>query len=155
MSSSSSDSDSDEEMRARLLDAVICPKSFKSTESKIKKAQDAKIKVGPYEDIELSRMEYKRVGEILAKYTDDFFEFREPKSKTNKRLEAQENIFRFCPNHRIGMACSKSVFYKKKTLKVTLINPDPEIPKSQFGSLVFFCSQPNSGPSGIHVQLFK
>lgn len=101
MSSSSSDSDSDEEMRARLLDAVICPKSFKSTETKIKKAQDAKIKVGPYEDIELSRMEYKRVGEILAKYTDDFFEFREPKSKTNKRLEAQENIFRFCPNHRI------------------------------------------------------
>ena len=103
MSSSSSDSDSsDDEMRARLLDAVVCPKALKATENKIKKAEAAKIKVGPYEDIELSRMEYRKVGEILAQFTENYFEFREPKSKTNKRLEAQENLFLLCPNHRIG-----------------------------------------------------
>ena len=89
-------------MRARLLDAVVCPKALKATENKIKKAEAAKIKVGPYEDIELSRMEYRKVGEILAQFTENYFEFREPKSKTNKRLEAQENLFLLCPNHRIG-----------------------------------------------------
>ena len=71
------------------------------------------VTVGPYKDIELSKLQFERLIEILNKFTEKTFDFREPKNKTNKRLADQQRIFEECPNHRLGMA----QFIKSKNKK--------------------------------------
>ena len=60
------------------------------------------IKVGPYEDIELSPQQYKRLADLLQELSEKTFDFREPKKKTNKRLAAQDKLFDECPSLRMS-----------------------------------------------------
>jgi hypothetical protein len=103
MSSSGSDSsDSDDEMRSRILASCVTAEMIKETEKKVQKVAKELIKVGPYLDIEISEFQYRTLLKILDDYTEKFFEFREPKKKTNKRLEEQESLFNECPSHKLS-----------------------------------------------------
>ena len=60
----------------------------------------------PSPDIELSKLQFNRLVKMLNDFTEQTFEFREPKKKTNKRLADQERIFDECSNHRLGKSRS-------------------------------------------------
>ncbi|CBY12195.1 unnamed protein product [Oikopleura dioica] len=133
-SSSSSDSDSDDEMRARLLAACVSAEMIKESSKKMSKIKDKIIKVGPYEDIELSPQQYKRVAELLQELSDLTFDFREPKKKTNKRLLEQERIFDECPSLRMSKFSFGALINlvdepsrKKKRKKITKEQEDEKL----------------------------
>lgn len=99
--SSSDSSESDDEMRSRLLAVCVTTDMIKESNKKMSKIKDDLIKVGPYEDIELSKKQYQMLGKLIMQLSEDSFEFKEPKKKTNKRLADQERIFEECPNLRL------------------------------------------------------
>jgi len=131
-SSSSSDSDSDDEMRSRLLAACVSAEMIKESSKIMSKIKEKIIKVGPYEDIELSPQQYKRIGELLQELSEQTFDFREPKKKTNKRLLEQDRMFNECPSLRMistGALISlvEEPSRKKKRKKITKDEEDEKM----------------------------
>ena len=104
--SSSSSSESDDEMRSKILASCVTAQMVKATAKKVDLVKQQMIKVGPYNDIELSKLQLAKLILILDHYTEETFHFREPKKRTNQRLADQERIFEECANHKM----SKSTF---------------------------------------------
>ena len=77
MSSSSSDTDSsDDEMRKRLLESVTTVEKLQNDSTKEGKIKQELIKVGPYNDIELSKQQIQLLINILNRYTENLMDFR-------------------------------------------------------------------------------
>merc|ERR1711962_1651146 len=88
MSSSDSSDSSDDEMRKRLMETVVTAKTIaKEVKNEKSREKSSLIKVGPYGDIELSRQQIDLLIKMIEQFTDNTIEFREPKKKTNARLE--------------------------------------------------------------------
>merc|ERR1711935_540539 len=102
MSSDSSSSD-DDEMRKRLMETVVTASAIQKEVrvEKKRKEETNLVKVGFFKDIELSKRQIELLARMLAEFTDMSLEFREPKKKTNKRLEMASIERLSVANHRL------------------------------------------------------
>merc|ERR1711892_1560684 len=100
---SDSSSSDDYEMRKRLMETVVTASAIQKEVrvEKKRKEETNLVKVGFFKDIELSKRQIELLARMLAEFTDMSLEFREPKKKTNKRLETASRERLSVANHRL------------------------------------------------------